>query len=349
MPGASEPGDVQSEAKAFSTRTALLGLLGLVTCVVVTLGGLALESRRLPPTPRAKFDQGPLRAMRKRPDYVLLGNSMVYTRLDERLLNSLIAPRRALMLPVGGSMTALWYVQIKNYIVRSRYRPKRLIIFFRNEELTRVLDATTGSDLRNIERASPEDDPVLAAKLIPSWNTPTERLKWFFWREIPRERLRDVVESPIEELATHFSEVLVPGSDPRHRKQLSNSLFGQQGARDGNEKPDPTDLDPRPFEVVANESLLPDILELVTQNQIPTVFVRVRTRARAKGLKEPKALRRYTADLRKYIEGHGADFTDMSHEEWETFALFGNGDHIGFRHTAEYTRLFVEHMSDLFP
>jgi hypothetical protein len=94
--------------------------------------------------------------------------------------------------------------------------------------------------------------------------------------------------------------------------------------------------------------LLPDILDLVTESQIPTVFVRVRTRARARGMPEPKALSEYIGGLRRYIEQRGAGFIDMSREDWESIELYGNGDHIADRYKAYYTREFVAHEPDLF-
>jgi len=49
-----------------------------------------------------------------------------------------------------------------------------------------------------------------------------------------------------------------------------------------------------------------------------------------------------------HITEHGADFVDMSDEDWESIDLYGNGDHIAARHQAEYTKAIVQHLPDLF-
>ena len=333
-----------------SSRHAWHALLFVVASVLCSLAALVFSCRRLPDPPAGSFDRRPLARLRaQRPDYVFLGNSMVLSRFDERALNKRIAPSKAVSLAVGGSMTALWYSQILNYIVPSGYRPRRLLIFFRNEELTRPRDQTTGKDLENIQRASATDSPVLAAKLVPPWRNPRERLHYLLWNALPTARLRRFSEPAVESTINRVSSVIGPTTESKNPMNDINALFrGPHWARDGGERPDPTDLDLRPIEQVASESLLPDILNLVTESQIPTVFVRVRTRARARGVPEPKALTEYVGGLRRYIEQRGAGFIDMSREDWESIELYGNGDHIADRYKAYYTRQFVAHEPDLF-
>jgi len=333
-----------------SPDRAWLGFIVALSSVVLSLAVSAWACRALPEAPWPAFDRRPLKQLQKfRPHYVLLGNSMVESRFDERTLNRMLAPRRALRLAVGGSMTALWYEQLKNYVVPSGLPLRRLLVFFRNEELTRPRDSTTGANLTTIEYAATADDPVLSAKLVPTWRTPSERLKYYLWRDVPAGRLRELSEAPVERLAIRLSLAWGPPGDAHRRKNQVNSVFsGPDWARDGNEPPDPTDLDLRPMEKVASESFLADMLQLVREHHIPCVFVRIRTRARARGVPQPAKLARYTRRLRRYITEHGADFVDMSDEDWESIDLYGNGDHIAARHQAEYTKAIVQHLPDLF-
>ena len=327
-------------------RRAWLGLLVSLGFIAFSVAGLAVYCRRLPEPEKTPFDSRPLRQLRRaRPDFVLLGNSMVQSRINERVLNRLIAPRSAMSLATGGSMTALWYTKIQNYVVPAKYRPQRLLIFFRNAELTRPRDQTTGADLANIERASPELSPVVRAKLIPPWRETSERLHYELWQVLPAERLRTVGEASFETAVERLALLIQDNPWPLRRK-LINTALGE--AREGNDPVDPSREELRHVARETAASLLPDILELVKDNEIPTTFVRVRTRARARGVPEPVALTRYIAWIRRYIEDHGAGFVDMSQEEWESIDLYGNGDHIGPRHTTKYTRLLVAHEPDLF-
>lgn len=333
--------------RSAASRRAWFGFVFATGCVLCSLGTLSILSRRLPDVPRAAFDPQPLRRLRReRPEFVLLGNSMVETRIDERLLNKLLAPRRAISLATGGSMTALWYSQIQNYVVPAGYRPSRLVLFFRNAELTRPRDQTTGADLLKIQRASAEDSPVLAAKLIPPWRNRGERFRYEVWNALPVARLRRVGEALMDRAVLQVSTALGPTVDPKRRKGQINAVF--RHARDGGEPEDPSDEDLLFNQATIDESLLPDILGLLQRNEIPTVFVRVRTRARARGVREPASLTRYITGLRRYIEERGAHFVDMSEEQWESIDLYGNGDHIAGRYTASYTRAFFAHEPALF-
>ena len=167
---------------------------------------------------------------------------MVQSRINERALNKAIAPRKGVSLALGGSMTALWYTQILNYVVPSGHRPTRLLIFFRNAELTRPRDQTTGSDLFNIQRASVTESPVVSAKLIPPWRNPSERLHYYLWRAVPIERLRQVSELPVEAAITRVANAVGLTVETKRRMAHINLLFsGSNWARDGGVPQDPTD------------------------------------------------------------------------------------------------------------
>ena len=75
---------------------------------------------------------------RLQPGYVVIGDSMAGTRLDDRRLVELTGvPVAPLLQP--GSGPAFWYLALKNWVIASGIRPRMVFIFFRDANLTDVL------------------------------------------------------------------------------------------------------------------------------------------------------------------------------------------------------------------
>src|SRR5687767_10160187 len=107
-------------------RLVLLALAGLLSlAVVATLSHTLLQIGRRP------FDQRPRELLkRQKPHVVFIGNSMVYTRFDERTLNQLVRPTRVHLLATSAAQSALWYAKLKYTVAASRVPVRRVAIFF---------------------------------------------------------------------------------------------------------------------------------------------------------------------------------------------------------------------------
>ena len=76
------------------------------------------------------------------------------------LLNELIAPRRAVLIAEPNSFTARWYLQLKNQVVASDPRPRRVIVFFRDVALLRPTNGLYERWLRRAQAEAHESEPV---------------------------------------------------------------------------------------------------------------------------------------------------------------------------------------------
>ncbi|MFP6874101.1 MAG: hypothetical protein VCA55_11395 [Verrucomicrobiales bacterium] len=65
------------------------------------------------------------------PQILLIGNSMLYSRIDIDELERL-SGKRVGFLAKGGSASACWYLYLKNIVAPSGVQPEQVIIFFRD-------------------------------------------------------------------------------------------------------------------------------------------------------------------------------------------------------------------------
>jgi len=336
-------------AEPMARRRALVTLgLGLAS-IVATLLSITWLSRRLPREPRAKYQTLPLRRIqRRKPQVVLIGNSMVETRFDHKLLNQLTAPTRVELIALGGSESAVWYAQLKNYVVASGVPVRRVAIFFRDTEITLPALRTTGPFGSNLDRAIPKPDPVISKKIKPPSAGPIDDLRNLLKSIAPVGRLRQTMSSRSDDLIMRVSTPFAASIGLEKKKKIVNRQFRVESLRgDVDEERAPWD-DSRPFPEVVEASFLPDILKLAKDHKIPLTFVRVRRRKMAAGRPDRPELVTYLREFKRYIKKRGADFLDLAGDDWETIEMYASTDHIDRRYKAKYTRLFVKHHADLF-
>jgi hypothetical protein len=173
-------------------HSGLWGLGLVLAALLLALAGVVVLAREAPAPARNRFDRAPLKAMRKvKPDYVLIGNSMVKTRFTDRDLNRALAGKRALIVANDSSRSAMWYAMFKNYVIASGQRPRRVLFFFRDLELTAPTAGTLGDGRWRLERVSLAEEPVIDARLSPRWTDPVDRLRHELEASAPIARLRE--------------------------------------------------------------------------------------------------------------------------------------------------------------
>ena len=322
-------------------RLGILLASGVVALAVVT----ALSHTLLGIRP--EFNSRPLENIkRSKPDIVFIGNSMVYTRFDERFLNELVAPTKVELLTEGATLSAIWYAQLKYSVVASRVPVRRVAIFFRDRELTLPTARTTGRFAEPLERARSKRDPLMERKLAPAAG-PLEELNHKLDWLVPVERLRGPSSYALE---NGVFRVLTLGqkADVRVLRQRINRLFRVDELRSGADDSQWLEDQPTPFAEVVDGSFLPDMIDLAKKHDFDIWFVRVKKRRIAEGKPERPGFPKYLADLRRYLTRQGAHLIDLTSDPWETIALYGSGDHIAPRHRRNFTRHFVESHPELF-
>jgi hypothetical protein len=167
-----------SRAHAVAGLSALIFITLVVPAVIPMANnarhhGPALPATYLPalegPRERGAFDQDRIPDLRRlQPGYVVIGDSMAGTRVDERRLGEL-SGRPVAPLLQAGSGPAFWYLVLKNWVIASGIEPRLVLIFFRDANLTDVMfrldeQFRWALDLAALERED-ELDAVVARRL----------------------------------------------------------------------------------------------------------------------------------------------------------------------------------------
>jgi hypothetical protein len=326
----------------------LLRLFALIGAPVLAVAWFAPE-----PTPAERirsFDARPLAELRaSKPRYVLIGNSMLGSRIDPKLLASEIGvPVSSLMR--YGSASAVWYLLMKNYVAEANLGDCTVAVFYRDTALTEPgLRLWRREALRAISR---EDDPTLEEILAErgsSWQQRTRHaaLVWAnpdAWRSSFRNAVNHAALRRNRRVGgVDLTEVNV---------QRINAVFALDDLRggDGDAIPESHILARYDFDSNVEQSFLPHMLDLADQNGFKLWFVQVKRRPRRNGAPRPhvQVLDEYTRSLRAYLEDRNAGLIDLRESPRVTHAMYGRRDHISRAHRDAYTRMFPELAAAMF-
>jgi hypothetical protein len=302
----------------------------------------AIES----PRERAPFDVAVVNDLRGgRPDYITIGDSMAGTRIDTGDLGRLVYGRRVVGLFDAGRGSAFWYLAFKNWIVEAGVKPRTVIFFFRDENLTDPLFRVwPGSLDRAASEAEPRLNEILAARANGTFFRVHQAAQAVYQYDAVRAWLEPkLLRAP----AALASESAAPDA---FLDRMNEEVFKLEALRPmvlaDMEAADDKAYDFRKFLPV---SLLPEILRLSKVYDVPVAFVRVQRRPEGnKPPRQSKALKRYVSDLASYLAANGAGFHDDWGDPELTLEMYGDGDHIKSEYRSYYTAVLVRKAPGLF-
>jgi hypothetical protein len=337
--------------------TALLAVL--LGAVVVPLGLRAVNRAVRPPDAapsyipaiesprvRAPFDSDAVAALREAAnDYILIGDSMAGTRIDPGHLSRLIGGHGAAALFHPGSGPAYWYLTFKNFVINAGLRPRVVVFFFRDENLTDTLFRVYPSAL---DRVAKNQEPVLDEILAARARGTFYRLHGAIRRVYQYDQTRAWLEPIIIRAPVAWSAAR------RARKGLLDSINNEVFTLEALRPMVAADMaassdEALDFERNLPTSVLPEILRLSKVSGIRVAFVRVQRRPAADGPPPPSpALREYVRALRGYLESNGAIFHDDWGDPDQPLSVYEDGDHVkkSFRRT--YTEIFFRKNPEIF-
>jgi hypothetical protein len=326
----------------------LLILITLVVPLAIPLANARYGEPQLPPTylpalegPRERNEFAThripeLQAMN--PGYVVIGDSIAGTRIDEHRLAELTGQQVAPLLHPG-SGSALWYLMLKNWVIASGIKPKLVVIFFRDTNLTDVLFRLDKSYRWSLDLAAGEREDDLNA-VVAARLGPLHRVNRLLESTFEAERARDRVEPA---LTTWVARVMIPGRVRRVAfLDALNARFGLDHLR----RMEAADVDAAEDELAnfgkyIDESVLPLMIRDARLAGLKLCFVRGQRRPSAnRPPLQSLALRRYVADLREYLTAHGAVFHDDTGDPALTLDMYADGDHIAGASRRLYTEIF---------
>jgi hypothetical protein len=345
----SEP-PASSRARGLSGLAVLL-LIALATPVVIPLANV-LQANRLPatylpalegPRERGRFETHRLAELRYlQPGYVVIGDSMAGTRIDERRLGELAGTPVAPLLQAG-SGSAFWYLVLKNWVIASGIKPRMVLIFFRDTNLTDLMFRLDPQFRWALDLAAGEREDELNA-VIARRLGPLHRIHGFLDRTVGVEQARRAAEPAL----TTLPATLMIASRRRRAELLTqlNVRLGLDHLRPMTaadiQIDDAPDFD---FARDVEESVLPLMLRDAGRAGLTLCFVRVQRRPSASRPPEQSpALRRYVAALSQYVTARGAVFRDDTGDPAMTLDLYEDGDHIARHAKRQYTEILYSRL-----
>jgi hypothetical protein len=324
---------------------ALILVTLIVAAVIPRLTAARGDSVALPPTYLPSFEgpreRAPFAAdripdlQRLQPGYVVIGDSMAGTRVDERRLIELTGVQVAPLLQPG-SGSAFWYLALKNWVIASGIRPRMILVFFRDANLTDVMFRLDDQFRWSLDYAALDREDALDA-VVARRLGPLHRLR----RAVEGVTRAEEVRRDVEPAIAAWPVERIMSSRRRQAEFMTgmNERLGLDHLRTM-EAADIQSGDDGPFDFAGDvdDSVLPLMLEDARKAGLTICFVRVQRRPSAnRPPPQSPALRRYVDDLRAYVTARGAIFHDDTGDPALTLDLYEDGDHLARRARRFYT------------
>lgn len=346
-----------------ASRPAAAGLcLVILLTLLVPLGIRAVDARYggagAPPTylpalegPRDRHPFEPERIeelARLNPGLVVIGDSMAGTRVSPARLGEL-SGRPVAMLLHAGSGSAFWYLAIKNWVIPGGIRPRAVLVFFRDTNLTNVMFRLDEGFRWNVDRAARDREDELNQVIASRVGALRYRTRAAIERTYHVDRARLWMEPsvtnwlrremiPSRRQRTDFIARMNARFDFAHMRPMQ--------AADISASDDP-DTD---FDADVDRSVLPLMLRDATRAGLTLCFVRVQRRpVGGRPPAQSAALQRYVSRLAQYIEAHGGRFRDDTGDPALTLDMYEDGDHLAMRASRRYTEILYDRLRPLLP
>jgi hypothetical protein len=298
------------------------------------------------PRERAPFDSAVVTTLQDaRPDYYVIGDSMAGSRINPGHLSRLVGGRGVAALLHPGTGSAYWYLAFKNWIVNAGLRPKAVIFFFRDENLTDPLFRVYPGSL---DRAARAREPVLNEILA-------SRANGAFFRVHAAARALSGHDGTRAWLEPKIVNAPVALSARRGaRKTLLEAINTKVFTLDALRPMAAADMQAGEgaafdFEKNLHTSVLPEIMRISKQSGVRVAFIRVQRRpAGNRPPAQSPALQRYVEQLRVYLVASGAYFHDDWGDPDQPLSIYEDGDHIAHDYHRYYSELFYRKNAALF-
>ncbi|MDB6139149.1 MAG: hypothetical protein JWO94_2221 [Verrucomicrobiaceae bacterium] len=300
------------------------------------------------------------------PDYVGIGNSMLYTRLGRTpdQMNALTG-KKFFFIIKDGSASAAWYLTLKNLVAASGVKPRVVFFFIRDNDITSPKFRTAGRSELYINSLRTLREPVLDKLLgtetaqvgliegVSDWlNGPTGCLNFTAWDDKFPHRVSDMAMdlgggggtklAQREALAQRFAiehlrgdvaaDMPASNADSTQRLDSYNKLSTNYGEAE-------------------DHSFLPAMMEVAREHGIKLLFFRVKRRPDELGnvSTETPQLRLYARQLKQWIEAHGGLFFEETDDSTILESDYLDGDHIRPERLGWYQEYFWKRMEGVFP
>ena len=309
----------------------------------------ALISHLIPA--RRDFDPKPIARLRhKQPEVVIIGDSVLGGSIDPALFARETGLCDVELLWNGGAASAAWYLLLKNYVVASGIRPRLVCIFFRERMLTDATFRTTPTYRHFLESLRHEKEPVYRAILQGDEAEKESALGRVIAWLYPLNSRRHVQAEKISRLAFRVASGGSARIGPLRRRVTETFDVAKLRDEIMNESAEISGEKPEEFDPDAKRNFLPHIVATAKQAGIPLCFVREKRYPLPDGTTpQSEDMKRYMADLRRWVESEGCLFVDLTNNPRpdQTMYTKPGDDHIRKGAKEQATKIYADKLRPL--
>lgn len=305
-----------------------------------------------PQQPGPKFDRRARKSYvtlleRDQPEIVLLGDSTLLDGVDPDLMSNLMGTKVS-SFHAPGSSSAFWYIVLKNNIVVSEYRPKYVVVVFRDTMLTAPGYRVHGGYFVKLDEFAATQEPVLLQKAYLNLMNPLEiGLESYFPLYSARDDIRKNTDAWIrysvpgwlncDVKCTDDSMYDVFTSADLEPGQLRNAVAAAEQYMYA-----PSQLN---FKRQVDKSFLPDMVRLTKENGIQLVAVRLKNQMTGTGA-ESIRMAQYMTELSQYLAENDVIFLDYGRDPRLKDELFKDDLHLNPEGEIVFTQILAEELSE---
>lgn len=289
------------------------------------------------------------------PEYIGIGNSMMYTRLGKTPdAISALTGRKFFFIHKGGSDTPMWFLTLKNIVAASGVRPKAVFFFVRDNELTTPYVGRDRSASPYLKSLRGEHEPELDAFMLKTQSNAAVvgRVDRFLESAYAFPATNELMTRRVTDLAMDLGGGGVPKKELRFALSARFGLERLRGdAGTDFAKEDALSLMTTGYQESINASLLPGMLRLAEACGTRLLFFRVKKRPDAETHlpEEPEAMRDYADFLQGWLNERGGIFFDETYDTSIRLTDYLEGSHIRPERMEWYCDYFWKRMKGVFP
>jgi hypothetical protein len=297
---------------------------------------------------------------KKRPAWVLLGNSQLNSRIEHDFLSELTGVKTH-KLSIAATKSVMWYLMFKQMILQSGTAPKCVTIFFWERDLTRPYDRFLYNEamVNHLHgREEPEWPIVMGrmdAALLGSRQQLMSQVETPLAQLYPRERLNEWARGKVQKLGFQLTG---RGLNVTERKAELNGRVSYEHQRDRKAQAsveDPAQLArraeaqklenfmPIAFDAGPSQSFLPHLVKLAKEAGITLHFHSIKGNPEVP-LPDTEAVHRlpeYFADLKVYLASEGCLFTEE--KDWANITADMYADHLHLKTEPAVQQAYMRH------
>lgn len=284
------------------------------------------------------------------PEIVLMGDSTLVLGVDADLLAQQTG-KSVYSIGIPGSASALWYLILKNNIAESTYKPKVLLVVFRDTMLTAPGYRVHGSYFDLVDEYARRNEPLFIQKSFVNLMNPLEiTAEKYFPLYVSRTNIRNNIDAHIR----YFSPALF-GCDRDCTDYSMGDIFSGADL-EPNALVDAVaaaesylyTADQMDFSFQVGRSYLPEMIQIARENNIQIVFVRIKIESAGARIANSSAMLNYLASLKNYLADENVPLMDFGSDPRLTHDLFRDSIHLNEEGQMVFTKMVADELKIIF-